>query len=372
MKKAQSSSLWRAGEIGLYTQTCKHMPRVVMIRGFVVANNEVEPMHHTLQQFKDYLPEKPYCSNELIHGVCIQQKNTAVQFKYLQANHPYYQRYLILDLDYDAVMVEIFYSLIGVPLPNLLIENPQNGKAHLLFELETPIYKTDASRQKPIMYANAILRRLQQLYDADVGYSGLLIKNPFCEQWRVYHLHKTPYSLQQLADKLEITWQDAQKAPKTADFGRNCSAFQTLRTWAYKAIWQYRGKTYSQWQDAVLLQCTKINQGFVPPLQYGEIKGIAKSVARYCWKKDPHCYQEFIQRQKYKGKLGGKASQSSAGGKARSRLFVRFRQEAFQLHQQGMNKTQIAQKLRVNRRTVIRWMGCDSASLTQIIDPDGV
>lgn len=29
------------------------------------------------------------------------------------------------------------------------------------------------------------------------------------------------------------------------------------------------------------------------------------SVATYCWKKDAYCYQEFIDRQTRKGKLGG-------------------------------------------------------------------
>ncbi len=43
-------------------------------------------------------------------------------------------------------------------------------------------------------------------------------------------------------------------------------------------------------------------------MQYNEIKGIAKSISRYCWKKDAYCYQEFIDRQSRKGALGGKIS----------------------------------------------------------------
>ena len=51
-----------------------------------------------------------------------------------------------------------------------------------------------------------------------------------------------------------------------------------------------------------------MNQGLIAPMQYNELKGIAKSISRYCWKKDAYCYQEFIDRQTRKGKLGGRPS----------------------------------------------------------------
>ena len=73
-------------------------------------------------------------------------------------------------------LLNFFYNLIIPVLPNVLTENPENGKAHLIFELKTPIYTTDASYPKPIIYANAIIKRLQQLFNADVGYSGLITK----------------------------------------------------------------------------------------------------------------------------------------------------------------------------------------------------
>ena len=90
-----------------------------------------------------------------------------------------------------------------------MTENPENGKAHLIFELKTPIYTTDASYPKPIIYANAIIKRLQQLFNADVGYSGLITKNPISSEWRAYTLRSKPYSLNELANKLEINWKEA-------------------------------------------------------------------------------------------------------------------------------------------------------------------
>ena len=133
-------------------------------------------------------------------------------------------------------MAEIIYSKVGIPLPNLLVENPENGKAHLLFQLETPIYKTDASRPKPIIYANAIIKRLEELFDADVGYSGLITKNPFSSEWRVSTLRSRPYSLNELALNLVLSWKEVNQPiakDEATGLGRNCYIFHTARHWAY-------------------------------------------------------------------------------------------------------------------------------------------
>lgn len=303
-----------------------------------------------LDSFQETLPKKPYCTNDLSQGLLIRPKETAVKFKYLQPNHPYYQNYLILDLDYESSLIEILYSMTGVPLPNLLVENKENGRSHIFFNLKTPVYKTNASKIKPIIYANAVLKRLQLLFNADVGYSGLIAKNPIHEQWRAYTLRDKPYSLNELASKLEIDWKEANKPIKQDEaigLGRNCYVFHTARFWAYTAVREFRGKTYNQWLQTVIDHCLKLNEGITEPMQYGEIKGIAKSIARYCWKRDPYCYQEFVQRQVYKGALGGKA---------RSNKYEDKRKQALALKAKGLNNTQIAKELDVDRKTIHRWL----------------
>lgn len=264
-----------------------------------------------LEQFTDKLPNKPYCTNNLEHGLLVRPKAVAVDYIYIQPDHPYYQNYLILDLDYESSLIEILYSMTGVPLPNLLVENKENGRSHIFFNLKTPVYKTNASKIKPIIYANAVLKRLQSLFNADVGYSGLIAKNPIHEQWRAYTLRDKPYSLNELASKLEIDWKEANKPIKQDEavgLGRNCYVFHTARFWAYTAVREFRGKTYNQWLQTVIDHCLKLNEGITEPMQYGEIKGIAKSIARYCWKRDGYAYQEFIDRQRRKGSIGGKKS----------------------------------------------------------------
>ena len=50
---------------------------------------------------------------------------------------------------------------------------------------------------------------------------------------------------------------------------------------------------------------------FLEPLPYSEAKATAKSIAKYCWKRDGYHYNEFIYRQALKGSKGGKVSKRS-------------------------------------------------------------
>ena len=302
-----------------------------------------------LDQFINTIPKRPYASDDLAYGVKIYSKDAALLKVYLQPNHPYYLHNIVFDLDYEASLVEILYSKTGLPLPNLIIENKENGRSHAIYQLKTPVFKTDASRQKPIIYLNAIHRTLQHVLDADANYAGLICKNPLNDRWRTNTLRHTPYSLDELANKLEIDWKQISKPIKQDEavgLGRNCYIFHTARQWAYAAIRKYRGATYNQWLQSVLDHCLKLNEGITDPLGYNEVRGIAKSISRYCWKRDPHCYQEFIDRQTRKGQLGGKAKGEAYSFK---------REQAVRYKASGMSYTEIADKLNVSRRSVIYW-----------------
>ena len=316
--------------------------------------NKIQPQIELFPSFIGNLPTKPYCTDDLSTGLKIRPRDTALAFKYIQPNSPFYQHYFVLDLDYESALSEILYSLNGVPMPNFVAENPQNGRLHAFFELKTPIYTTDASRQKPIMLANAIYLRLRELFNADVGYSGLISKNPMHEQWHTYSIRKKPYSLNELSSKLDISWLDVKKAPKQDEavgLGRNCYIFHTARHWAYVEIRKYRGKTYSVWLQCVIDHCLKLNESILEPMQYNEIKGIAKSISRYCWKKDAYCYQEFIDRQSRKGRLGG-----LKGGKSRSNSYVAQRILALEMLRNGQTQKKVATELNVSERTIRNWI----------------
>lgn len=307
-----------------------------------------------LTKFKDGLPKKPYCSDDpKRYGTSINTREKAIHYAHIQPNHPYYTNCFVFDLDYP-VIPEFDYSMFGFPMPNIITENPKNGHAHAIYQLETPIYKTDASRPKPIAFGNAVQRALEQVLKADEAYPGALTKNPFSEQWRVYTPREKAYSLYELAELLELNERDLKKQVKPTeakDLGRNCCLFETVRHWAYVEVRQYRRFGYRGWHDAVLRHCLEFNRLFPVPMKQSEVRAIAKSIANYCQRKDPYHYQEFIHRQTLKGQLGG-----LKGGKAKSALYEDKRAQAKALLKQGWKKKKIAETLEVSERTIRNWL----------------
>ena len=257
------------------------------------------------EDFYRNLPYKPYCSDDLGHGVIIRPKKTAIQKPYIQHNPPCLITSLVFDIDRsDAYFA---WSDANLPQPTWIAKNPKNCHAHIGYMLATPVCTTHRARQNVIEY----LAKIEQAYGlalgADRGYSGLITKNPCHRTWENHIFDVEPYKLNYLADFVELT-ELKTDLKEVSGLGRNCMMFDTVRFWAYKAIREHRGSTFDIWLGKVLEQCQNANGAFIEPLPYSEVKATAKSIARYCWKKDGYHYQEFIDRQSRKGAMGGKKS----------------------------------------------------------------
>lgn len=308
------------------------------------------------ESFIDSLPNKPYATDDFNHGVKIHSKKNAVTKRYLSLNHKYVTQWLTFDIDRAGAVADLYYDCMGVPEPNIVVENTENGHAHFLFKLETPVYLGENASTKPINYLNAIYSEIRTLLKADTAYSGLMSKNPLHECWRTQELRVEPYSLAGLSQHLELeltfTKQPKIDLDEAYHEGRNSRIFTELKGWAYVAVREFRGKTYQQWLQSCIDYCMQINSILVHPLGYGEVKQIAKSVSKFCWKNDAYCYAMFIERQSMRGKLGN----SSPGGVARSSKYEPLREQAASLFAGGMKKKDIALELGVSDRTIRNWL----------------
>ena len=257
------------------------------------------------EDFYKNLPYKPYCSDDLGHGVIIRPKKTAIQKPYIQHNPPCLITSLVFDIDRsDAYFA---WSDVNLPEPTWIAKNPKNCHAHIGYMLAMPVCTTHRARQNVIEYLAKIEQAYSLALGADRGYSGLITKNPCHTAWENHIFDVDPYDLNYLADFVEL--QELKTDLKeVSGLGRNCAMFDTVRFWAYKAIREHRGSTFDIWLGKVLEQCQNANGAFIEPLPYSEVKATAKSIARYCWKKDGYHYQEFIDRQSRKGAMGGKKS----------------------------------------------------------------
>ena len=261
--------------------------------------------HQFKADFYEKLPKKPYCSDDLGHGVIIRPKSTAIQKQYIQHNPPCLITSLVFDIDRPDAYFS--WSDANLPPPHWIARNRQNNHAHMGYILSAPVCTSDNARQKAITYLAKIQRAYTTALDADRGYSGLITKNPCHNTWETHLFDVLPYDLGYLADFVEL--EELPTAPKeVSGLGRNCAMFDTVRWWAYEAIREHRGSSFDTWLAEVLKEAVNVNSAFTKPLGYSEVKATSKSIAEYCWKNDAYCYHEFIQRQIYKGKLGGRPS----------------------------------------------------------------
>lgn len=246
-----------------------------------------------LDLFRDRLPRKPYHTDHLGIGLGIAPAAKAVLSRYIQQDGPTHRHWLVYDVDRQGAALDWYDR--SAPPPSLTVMNPENGHAHLLYALETPIRTAPDGRPGPLRYAAAIDCALSELLDADPGYSGLITKNPAHAHWQVRSWEPQPYTLELLHGFLDVKpWAERRRERAAVDrgLGRNCTLFDDLRLWAYKAIRQ-GWPSFQQWQAACLDRALGYNAQFASPLDLSEVKHVAKSVAKWTHK---HLSRESFER----------------------------------------------------------------------------
>ena len=315
-----------------------------------------------LSDFFENLAHKPYCADELLYGLQIRPKKTAINMQYIQGNQPCMLHYFFFDIDRsDAVMA---WHDENLPMPYWTAQTQKNGHAHLCYKLEIPLCTSEFGSQKAIAYASKVQAGLANKLGADVGYSHLITKNPFHKDWRVTFWSEQAYTLDYLADFIELP-KKLSKKQEVSGLGRNCTLFDTVRKWAYKAIRAHLNGGYDIWYAEVLKVAINANEVFLDPLGYSEVKATAKSVARWVWRN--HGSAEFQSRfsavQTTRANIGVQKANPSKGGKARSQQYSDIRQEALKLHLMGVKVTQIAKQLGISRPSVYAYLKkCKSAA----------
>lgn len=241
------------------------------------------------EQFPELLPARPYCTNEPACGLVIRGREQALSFSHIQLNHPAIHRWLPFDLDDEEASTA--WERAQLATPNVVIVNPSNGHAHLVYALADPVHALPRSRLAPLRYLADIERGMLRRLKADPGYSGLVTKNPFSSRWRPQWLAPYGYRLEQL--DCHLTKADKRRPSKPellSGLGRNCLLFDELRDTAYREAVRFKARGLSQAQFLRSIEeiAHGLNQQFAGsiagPLSWGEVRGIARSVARFCWR----------------------------------------------------------------------------------------
>ena len=316
--------------------------------------------------FVDRIPRRPYCSDDPAQGLLIRPQATALAYRHIQHNPPPHVSCLVFDVDrkpHEQHWREGYHEWRerGLPAPHWISINPENGNYHLGYLLASPVARTSAAKLKPLRYLAAIEHVLARRLGADMGYVGLITKNPVHRDWwTTWHNH-APYPLDYLAEfcpDADLAAYSRRSRKEVGGLGRNVTVFDNVREWAYSAVRAYwRPNGYEAWADAVRAACESANafgreQG--GPLPVSEIKATAKSISRWVWNRFTPA--GFSQVQAHRGAKGGRISKRpTKNGKARADLLP----EVIKLKAQGYSNRDIAEDLQISASTVSLYLKRD-------------
>ncbi|MFE7951463.1 replication initiation protein [Streptomyces sp. NPDC057426] len=266
-----------------------------------------------------WLPLRPYATNRLHEGIRREQRPVAMTRRYVEANPSAVSNLLVVDVDHSDAVLRAVSSVGSHPLPNAVVENPVNGHAHAVWALAEAVTRTEYARRKPLAYAAAVTEGLRRALDGDAAYSGLMTKNPLHTDWSTEWLHGGLHTLGGLEGALgghmpAARWRETKRfRTNITGLGRNCSIFETARTWAYREVRHHFGSSDTL-HAAIHAEVHTRNAQFAEPLPAVEARAIANSIHRWIttrsrmWKDGAAVYEAtFVAIQSARGKKSGQA-----------------------------------------------------------------
>ena len=336
---------------------------------FVLINPSKWQNYPALQRFYDYLPKRPYCSTAKDGKTLILDKDKAIKLSHIQPNHPLFCHCLVFDIDEKAGRNAFStWQKHNLPPPNIIVKNPFKDSCHYIYLLAKPVGNAKNKTDKAVKHLDAIYERMRVLLSADIGYCGSRMKNPLSSKHDCFVSGAKPYTSEQLADKLDLYtyeyWQEinrrkSQELEQPQGYlGRNCAIFDNVR---YKG-YSNSDMSYEALYYYLLSECEQYNKTHYSrdQLPSNELSQIAKSIAKFCKTRlDGNYSNAFRARQSYSGSKGAKVANAqganSKGGQARSATYDPKRQQAEQMHKQGVKIKDIAEQLQVTRQTLNNW-----------------
>ncbi|GAA4826475.1 replication initiation protein [Tomitella cavernea] len=270
-----------------------------------------------------WLPLWPYASDELWKGIYRTNRTDALGRRYIEANPQAISNLLVVDIDHPDALLRAICDRHGW-LPNAVVENRANGHAHAVWALLEAITRTEYARRKPLAYAAAVTEGLRRSVDGDKAYSGLMTKNPVHDDWEASWLTDRLYSLDELAGNLTeagvmppASWQRTRRR-NPVGLGRNCTIFETARTWAYREMRHHFGDPAGLY-TAISTHVHLLNAEFSEALPVNEAECIAASIHRWIttqsrmWADGPAVYEAtFSTIQSARGHKSGQARRAAS------------------------------------------------------------
>ena len=246
-----------------------------------------------------------------------------------------------------------------IPCPNWVVYRDAGG-AHGVWCLAHPVLRGESAKARPLRLLTRVTEYMAQKVEADPGYGQVLSHNPMtpdpAQRLRTDWLRQRSYPLGELAEIVPFGWRRP-SVPSTG-IGRNCSLFEAGMKWAGSPV---------NLGAPVLSALMAINAEVArkhgkPPLDVGEVSGIAKSVERYRgrW----IAAGQFLEVGDRERSAWGQARGVRSGQARRKRTEVRDR-EIVEGRISGLSEREISRKFGISKTAVRHVLLRDTPLLVQ-------
>lgn len=263
-----------------------------------------------------WLPRRPLATDDPTTGLTRTSRTQALNRRLIETNPTALTSLLAVDVDHPDALIRALWDRADW-LPTVVTENPGNGHAHAIWALTAPVATTEYAHRRPLALAAAVTEGLRRSVDGDPAFGGLITKNPLNQDWIAHWVTSHTYGLNELAGHLDdadlmppASWRRARRR-NPVGLGRNCTIFETARTWAYREARHHWGDPDGL-HRAIATTVRDLNAGFSDPLPSSETRAIATSIHKWIttksriWKDGPATYEAtFITIQSARGKKSG-------------------------------------------------------------------
>lgn len=302
-----------------------------------VHTKQLDLFQRRVNEFYSWAPPYPYCSDDLEHGCHREPLAEAREKPYIQTNGKY-QHSIVIDCDYPnsffADEDNNFYR------PNWTTINNRNGHTQHFYCI-VPVKKNDWNQTKAMRLLAKTQLGITRRLKGDLGFTNFLTKTVGHDAWRTEHRSDVPYTLTELVSKLDpCELNPITKAEEEFQLGRNCSTFNRVRKWSYRAVLKHND--YQSWLNCVLSKVLEDNTRYSSPMNEYECKGLARSIAK--WTFSRFSGEKFSQIQAARGSL--------KGAKLRDAVLP----TVIELRSQGLTQQEISDHTGISRRTIGNWL----------------
>ena len=228
-----------------------------------------------------WLPRRPLATDDPTTGLTRTSRTQALDRRLIETNPTALTSLLAVDVDHPDALIRALWDRADW-LPTVVTENPGNGHAHAIWALTAPVATTEYAHRRPLALAAAVTEGLRRSVDGDPAFGGLITKNPLNGNWSTHWVTSHTYGLNELAGHLDdadlmppTSWRRARRR-NPIGLGRNCTIFETARTWAYREARRIR-----QRHETATPQDRDLNQNFSEPLPSSETRAITTSIHKW-------------------------------------------------------------------------------------------